>query len=125
MRSAYLELVSMTRIYPTKSAIRSALGLALTAALACKEPWGNAWATGVLAAFTWLAAEAEEGSVELGRALFEGRDHAQVALHGTVGMRHVETLNTLATRWFMAQPIEPCACGGSLCAACMRAAKGL
>ena len=94
-------------VVPTKAAVVSAMQEALTAALATEEPWGNAWATGALAGLVWRAREAEEGSDALMAILSDAGSAARVALHGTPGYRHVRTLESLYTKWFLALPPDP------------------
>lgn len=108
---------------PSKTEILVAMQTALVAALRTVEPWGNAWATGALAAYVWLAREAADGSDELYRALDEGRSHARVALHGTRGMATVEALEQLFSAWWSHRvevETPACQCGSSMCRECAR-----
>lgn len=100
---------------PNKRTICTAIQAALKAANQTREPWGNTWATGVLAALLWRAREAEDTAL-LQDILCEAGSVARVALHGTPGYVHVYRLDALNVAAFMADTRVQAPCECDLCA---------
>jgi hypothetical protein len=111
---------------PTKATVIEAMQAALSASIKVEEPWGNAWATGVLAAHVWLAKEADDGSDRLMHLLLEAGSHARVALHGTRGYPLSDVLTSMWTKWWLALPpdLTPCEPGCGICGKALRQAEG-